>query len=390
MRKQSVVLTALLLLVLACPVIYAEEPPPEEPPISLRDITDSVRTEESGLKPVLKDIQTAGQDGLRYIIKLYETAPNTDPTSLVEEDFDKNGFHFEYCAVLEASKNFVTQKKLASQIMTVNSETRDGAAAKFTPFIDYSMDGFQGQLKLERDSICTEAAGTRRYSYGISDIRSFQGLERNDTYYIPKTVSKNGNTLHLADVQWQPMGDGLYNATATYSGSANGTKITGYLSTGTYLGEIEKKELDSVTYKVIYEGTPIPAPPADYTPWLLGGGILLAVALASALLLVFRRNARLYAMMPDGRYKLIHRYRLSHIDPVVDMTNPLMEQYSDYILATDRMTGRRLGGQPIRILTRDENATLQPLVRHGWDYSMQFHTGWPSATMPFHLEEDET
>lgn len=384
MKRFTAALAAVCISLLFPAAVYAEEPdqpPLLEPPVSLNEITEVTSGDDED-KPILKDIQIISQEGLRYIVKVYDVSPAFNSERLDEGPFENNGYAYNTCTILRASENYKEEKKLASQVMTVSSESKEGAVSKFVPFVDYSMDGYTGQLMLERDSIYTETAGSKRYSYTLSDTREFTGLERNDTYYIPKSVSKNGSTLKLADVSWQAMGDGLYRATAVYSGSGSGTKITGYLSTGTYIGEVSRSIPKSVTYKVIYEGTPIQPEPYQWTPWIMAGGVLLLLACLTLLLWHFRRNAKIYAMQRDGRYKVVCRYRISGVDPVVDLSSPVMQQYQDFLVTVDRFASRKLNSKSIRVLLGGGDFVMRGLEQGGGICSTRFHIQWPE------IEED--
>lgn len=110
-------------------------------------------------------------------------------------------------------------------------------------------------------------------------------------YYIPKTSQKNGVTLQLADVQWEPMASAaensevpsLFSATATYTGTGWGSKASGYLATASYSGEVTKTESGEQMISIVYEEAA--APPAESAiDWaaillpvlgiLLGAGLL--------------------------------------------------------------------------------------------------------------------
>jgi hypothetical protein len=103
-------------------------------------------------------------------------------------------------------------------------------------------------------------------------VREYNALDRNDLAYIPKTVTKNGVTLQLEDVEWvvmgtTPSGDSLvpnlFKAIAAYSGTATGARVSGYTATITYSGTVERTIPGETLYSVVYRGEPTPAPAAD-------------------------------------------------------------------------------------------------------------------------------
>ena len=83
--------------------------------------------------------------------------------------------------------------------------------------------------------------------------------------YVPDTTTKNGVTVQLQSVDWQVQGTSLvddilvpaqYKAVATYAGRASYRAATGYVTTAKYIGDIVAEGIESVTYTVIYTGTP--------------------------------------------------------------------------------------------------------------------------------------
>lgn len=357
---------ALLAAAILCVPAYADEPdiPSDTQPLAIVQQTPMQAGDENA--PVLKDVKLVNEDGQHRIIKTWETAPGYDPDLLVEEEFQKSGYNYKKSYLLMVSENNNRQTKLASQTVTVSHEQKDGAIARLLPLLDYDQDGYTGQLTLDAASIYTEAANRQSYSYAVTDTREYTGLERNDTYNIPKTVDKNGVTLQLVDVDWTEMGEGNYRASASYRGTATGVNVSGYTSTATYLGEVQKDTLDSVTYAVVYEGSPIPLPPPDYLPAVLVGIGILALLIGFVVFWKKRRNTKIYAMI-DGQYRVVHRVRVSYIDPIIDLTAPSLGGISrDYLVVIDRFAAKRLNNQFIRVLCADGTVKEHRMVNNGY------------------------
>ncbi len=174
MKKMIGVLTAALCcLTMTLPV--AAEPP---------------STEGTEQKPILRDVTTEVEGNICRIIKLYDTPPDYSPALLAEDDFEKNGIVYRVGDVIQLRENHKEEKKLAAQTVSLSHETKE--VPLLSPLLDYSMDGFSGQLQLDMDSVSTVSTSEQSYSYTISDTREFAGLARNDTYSIPKSVTKNG------------------------------------------------------------------------------------------------------------------------------------------------------------------------------------------------------
>lgn len=367
--KRGALLFALLSVSLLWIPAYADEPinPLSAQPTQTPQFTTLVSDEQTDSDtPVLKDVQLVTENGQQRIIKTWEASADYDPEQLVEPEFQKNGYTYKKNYLLMVSENSQKQSKLASETVTVSHEQKDGAIARLAPLLDYEQDGYKGQLKLDVASIYTEAANKQNYTYAVTDTREYTGLERNDTYNIPKTVSKGGSTLQLADVDWTDLGDGGFRALAHYRGSATGVNISGYVSTAIYLGEVQKSTLDSVTYAVVYEGTPIPLPPPDYLPLvLIGVGVLLMMGG----FIVFwqkRRNTKIYALI-DGQYRVVHRVKVSYIDPIIDLTAPSLGNISrDYLVVIDRFAAKRLNNQFIRVICADGTVKEHRMVNNGY------------------------
>jgi len=300
---------------------------------------------------VLKDVRMVNEDSQHLMIKTFDVPPDFDPNQLAEEEFRKNGYSYKMSYLLQVSENYSHESKLASQTVTVTHKEEDEAMAKLAPLLDYSEGGFTGQLTLNIDSIFTEPSNRSSYTYRLTDTREYAGFERSDTYGVPKTVTKGGATLQLVDVSWTPMGDGRYNAQASYSGTAVGTTVDDYISTASYVGQVNKDTLESITYAVVYEGSAIPLPPPDYLPYILAGILICTLTVAGVLLFIFRKNCKILAYY-GGRYNVVQRLRLNYYDPIIDLTHTSLES-REYLVVIDRWASKRLAGQSVRIICAD-------------------------------------
>ena len=95
---------------------------------------------------------------------------------------------------------------------------------------------------------------------------------------IPKSITDNGKTLTLVDVQWASAestdGEGgivtHYTATASYTGSTSSRYATGYTVTADYVGEVAKTDCQVVTYTATFGSVAVPeesqAPAATNEP----------------------------------------------------------------------------------------------------------------------------
>ena len=359
----------LLMAVLVCSMsttAFASTPPEEPMPtiILLSEEPEAVSTAESSA--VLRDVQFIHENGQNLLVKTWEVPAGFDPEQLTETDTEKGGYRYNKSYLMLISENTEVDTKLASQSITVTHSEKEEAAAKLLPLLEYDQDGYHGQLALQTDSIYTEATKKTGYAYQVTDTKEYAGLERNDPFGIPKTTVKNGVTLDLVDIEWTNMGEGNYHATAHYSGSASGVNVSEYSSTATYLGEVTKESVGSITYAVVYEGSLIPLPAPVYWPYVLAGILLIGGVIAAVLLWVNRRNAKIYALV-DGEYRVIQRIRISYIDPIIDLTAPSLGPVSrEYLILIDRAAAKRLNNQFLRVICADGTVKEHRLVSNGY------------------------
>lgn len=327
-------------------------------------------TDNTATKPMPKNIQSVNENGIALIIKTFEVPPDYLSDQLVEADFEQNGYQYTKREILKVEETYSTETKLASKMVTVAHEKREGIIAKFEPLLDYDENGFQGQLELDASAIVTEAAGSESYTYDISETREYPGFNRNDTYGVPKSIEKNGVTLALADVEWISMGstsvDGLavsptFTAVAKYGGTAIGYRTSSYTSTGIYKGEVIKKIPQHIIYTIVYEGTKIPLPPIppNYMP-LIFVVLVSMMGIVMAILWIYRKNTKIYALN-DGKYYLAQKARLEYSNPVLDLSNvEYLGASNDYYIVIDRFAAKRLNGRDIKII----RAGLDPLTHY--------------------------
>ena len=282
MRKISTPLLACLLVLSMSVTAFAAEQPQtvidtseNGTSITITDITpreDEENAQTAERKANYKvgsfypiEIQTAEEGGVRLLVKTFLVPQDTDPAALIEEGLTRRGVEYQVSDILKRELAGESESKTVTETVTVPAATdaAEELTELFTDTISYSQDGFAGTLTLE--SIKTKATDTEGYAYTLKDVKEFSGLDQNDPYYIPKTSQKNGVTLQLADVRWEPMASAaensevpsLFSATATYTGTAWGSKASGYIATASYSGEVSKASEGDLLVSVVYEEIPI-------------------------------------------------------------------------------------------------------------------------------------
>ena len=296
-KKISMALAALLVAAVVLSVTAHGAEPPQavigsgggETAISITDITPREDSVKEGKEDETKDykvgsyypveVQTAENNGVQLLVKTFAVPASTDPQALVEGDLTRRGVAYEATDILRQEQPGETERKTASQTVTLESETDKMEDIFFLlkPTMDYQEDGFSGTLTLDKDTIQAKETGTSNYSYQLKETKEYTGLDRNDPYYIPKTIEKNGVTLKLVDVKWTPMASGaensevpsLFQATALYTGTAWGSKTDGYTITASYTGEVSRVAEGQVLYSIIYEEVQPEEEPFPWQPVML-------------------------------------------------------------------------------------------------------------------------
>lgn len=324
---------------------------------------------------VPEDVITENRDGRQLIIKTYTLSPQDDPSALIQQPFDLEGFHYEHMETVKEDLTFQDARQ-HTETVTLETSTDDLAAilAELSPSMEYAKDGYTGVLMLDHTTLKTEASGYTTKTYTISDTRQYTDLDRNDPSYVPATVMKNGATLSLSNITWNTTGTGIYGDTllptsytaiATYTTSGSRKVATGYVTTASYTGEITAEGVQSVRYTVTYLGTPI-ADSASETEagtsaisWIILVLALMALAGGGAAAFIFLRpNAVIYAMNAKGvAYKRLGAQRLTVRKPKLDFTRLREYPAAEASVELKRQVAHKLSGRLVTIQLYDGTRT---------------------------------
>ena len=266
-------------------------------------------------------------NGSQQLIKTYTLSPDADPQKLIEEPFELEGYAYAFADIVK-TENHVADTDRHTETVTLETSTNElaGILEQLLPVMEYDDGLYSGTLSLDHTSIRTEASGYTTKSRKISTTKTIGPVDRNDMSYVPATTVKDGVTLSLSGVDWQiigtdVVGDSLapttYQAVASYSGKTYYQAATGYVTTASYVGDITRDGVESVTYQVTYLGKPVTeeeqadtadsmddpagaarvhsakAAAAEALPYITGGLAVLAIVVLAVLLLRSRREVRL-------------------------------------------------------------------------------------------------
>lgn len=304
------ILTALCALALvtagALPAFAAESPAPTSSP--------APEPELSCYYPISVEEYTAGPlDELR-VSKVYQLSLSDDPSLIPTDDFERGGRHY-YLLDMVRKDEVGVDTQAHTETVTLASDTNkmDIILQRLDAEMEFATeDGYTGTLRLDHTSVKVTTDGYKTSTKSLSATRTYPNLSDADVSLVPKTITDNGKTLNLADIQWASNeatdGEGgvvtRYTATASYTGSTSSSYATGYTVTADYTGELSKTDCQVVTYTAIFgsveaeesktpEPTDEPAPSDspdeqgntaasfDWSelkfPLMIGGGVLILV-----------------------------------------------------------------------------------------------------------------
>lgn len=300
MKRIVITLCALALLLAGCtPAFAAEAPQASAQP--------SPEPELSCYYPIKVDEYTAGPLDEPRIDKVYQLSLGEDPSGIPTEDFERGGRHY-YLLDMTRKDEVGVDTQQHTETVTLASDTNkmDAILQRLDAEMEFTTeDGYTGTLRLDHTSVKVEADGYKTSTKALSATRTYPNLSDADVALIPKSITDNGKTLTLADVQWASTegtdGEGgivtHYTATASYTGSTSSRYATGYTVTADYVGEVAKTDCQVVTYTATFGSVAVPeeseapaatdepaepdepAAPFDWaqvkTPLMIGGLVLI-------------------------------------------------------------------------------------------------------------------
>ena len=206
---------------------------------------------------------TRSEDGTE-LRKYYDLSPEEDPAGIPRSDFEQDGFRYTLVDLLEQE---LPEQASRPHTETVSLESPDKDMASVLALLPQEKefiteDGFLGTLTLQLETVQVEPAGYESSTREVSATRTYPDLASQDTQYLPKSIQDNGRTLTLQGVTWQSTGGGRFTATATYTGTASSSYVTGYTVTADYTGTVSRIAQDRVRYVAIFEGTPLEPTPS--------------------------------------------------------------------------------------------------------------------------------
>lgn len=267
----------------------AEETPDETPEEEKKDKEkEEDRTTVSRVGYYPFQVQYEEQNGTPIVIKSFRVPTGVDPSSLIEDEWEEDGYRYSQYEILMDEPELVVEEKTVAEPITFTTEKNDPeeVRAAIDPILEYNKNGYTGQLTLDYSSISTTETDTETYAYPIKKTVEVNNLSDNDYAFLDKEL--NGLTLQGAEWKLEngvPRADdiipGSYTAYATYTGTGYGTRPTGYTHTAYYTGTVKRVTDGDMVCSIVYRGD-------GMFPWtgFFAGLALLALAAAGAVMVM--------------------------------------------------------------------------------------------------------
>jgi len=210
-------------------------------------------------------------EGVRELRRIYELMANESPEWINTDSFTRNGYYYQL-AEITRQVNVAHTVREHTEIVEIPSSTNNLAAviAELNPTMDFAdEDGYAGLLHLDIRSIEMTQDGTRSTSRTVSQTREYPHLSNPDLALIPQTITANGRTYTLGNVDWRTNTSApidfnsvpqTFTAVATYTRTATSTVSTGYTTVAAYSGLLTRVSTGDVRFVATFIGTPIVSP----------------------------------------------------------------------------------------------------------------------------------
>ena len=211
------------------------------------------------------------KNGRREIIRVYELRDNESPAQIPREPFERDGFRFELAEIVrrEIPAHSIIDHV---EVIEISTQTNDleTVIRLLSPTMEYLRDdGYFGVLALDISSIQIASQGTTSSNFTATRTREFPHLSSPDTSLVPRTITENGRTYNLTNVEWRNQGTTpidyrqvptTFTAVATYSRVGTRVATIGYTTTAEFRGQISRIAVGRTEFTAHFIGIPIVTP----------------------------------------------------------------------------------------------------------------------------------
>lgn len=214
------------------------------------------------------DVQTFFEQGKYYVVKTFTLSKQQNESEIVGKSFEQNGIIYnqsdiEITPIIEEEKKEVKQ----AESVSVSSQNVNLVLSKLPQQKEYTdEEGFAGIIYPASDEISFSANGYNTKTYTANDFRYYFNLPSKDTSNIAKSITSQGISMSLTNIQWidsnnADSGDTAvgnnYTAKVSYSGTYTKKIPNGYTAIVPYKGEVYREVTHQKQYKITYIGEEI-------------------------------------------------------------------------------------------------------------------------------------
>ena len=190
----------------------------------------SVHAENVTVTPIN---QKAGSEAIHLAPPSSHETNSGEAAYQVPASFEANG---SQAAALPIHAEISARQASRTAITITDCNDVGYIRSQFPAFIEYERDGYFGRLYLDTATIQTRPDGPATYTYTITRTREICGLQRND----PALIDRTWEGMTLTGVSFRQESNGLFTATAVYTGTATGRRTVNYITTATYSGKVSR------------------------------------------------------------------------------------------------------------------------------------------------------
>lgn len=295
----------------------------------------------------LKNSNVSTENGKLLVTKIYELPAEIDRKDVIKQSYIEGDYEYVKIDIEETDIKDIDKIDISdTKTISTNTSNRNSVLGLFEYTLSYlDDDGYSGELQRQDDTLSIVTTSTTTKWYTLNDTKYYYRLPNKDISNINKSISKDGITLNLIDIEWINTNNdnvnsnadtavgSLYTCKADYSGKYSKKIATVFSATVNYSGYAEKEVVIGKLVKVKYLGEKIPEPetipmielqPAikvkKLNPLPVVAGTTASGGLVGIILFMFfKKNVHIYNMQ-SGKYELIGKQRIKTINPNIDIT----------------------------------------------------------------------
>ncbi|MCL1935737.1 MAG: hypothetical protein FWF57_05115 [Defluviitaleaceae bacterium] len=201
----------------------------------------------------------------RRIVRIYELDEHENVNLIRREPFERDGFSYNLSEIIRnQNRHTTTRHQVEVREISTSNNNPNTIIENLPEYIEYTdADGYTGMLFIELATVNTRVAGTRTETSPSRQNRTFPNLSSQDMSLIPRTISQNGRTYNLENVNWETAGTSAidnttigrtFTANVSYIRQTSRTVNTGYITTAQYSGVISRTSFGINSFTVIFDG----------------------------------------------------------------------------------------------------------------------------------------